>query len=353
MPSRKIIHVDMDCFFVAVEIRDNPNLAGQAVAVGGSPQKRGVIATANYEARQFNVHSALASSLAVKRCPELIIIPPTMSKYKEVSNQVFEIFQRFTPLIQPISLDEAFLDVSDCSEFKGSATLIAQAIKETIKRETGLTASAGVAPNKFLAKIASDWMKPDGIYVIPPNMIDSFILNLPIEKIWGVGKVTAKKMHQFGIKNCADIQKLTLTELVQCFGNRAEELADLARGIDNRPVQVDRIRKSFSREKTFSSDLNHEDAFVMLSTIFYDAQGKLKIYLLANPDYTIKTAIVKLKFSDFSSTTVECSATHFDLNITQELMQKALLRSELEVRLIGCGVKFSHYIQTSQAELFP
>ena len=342
----------MDCFFVAVEIRDQPHLAGKAVAVGGSPQKRGVIATANYEARQFNVHSALASSLAVKRCPELIIIHPTMSKYKEVSSQVFEIFQRFTPLIQPISLDEAFLDVSDCTDFKGSATLIAQAVKDTIKRETGLTASAGVAPNKFLAKIASDWMKPDGIYVIPPEKIDSFISLLPIEKIWGVGKVTAKKMHQFGIKTCADIQQLSLTELVQCFGNRAEELAELARGIDNRPVQVDRIRKSFSREKTFSSDLNHEDAFVAISTIFYDTQDRLTTYLLANPQYQVKTAIVKLKFSDFSSTTVECAANHFDLSIIQELMTKALMRSELDIRLIGCGVKFSHHTQNSQTDLF-
>ena len=353
MSSRKIIHIDMDCFFVAVEVRDNPSLADQAVAVGGSPQKRGVIATANYAARQFNVHSALASSLAVKRCPELIIISPTMSKYKEASNQIFGILQRFTPLIQPISLDEAFLDVSDCSEFKGSATLIAQAIKDTIKRETGLTASAGVAPNKFLAKIASDWMKPDGIYVIPPNKVDSFILHLPIEKIWGVGKVTAKKMHQFGIKTCAEIQKLSLTELVQCFGKRAEELAELARGIDNRPVQVDRIRKSFSREKTFSTDLNHEDAFVTLSIIFYQTQKRLKVYLDNNPQYSIKTSMVKVKFSDFTSTTVESVSTGFNLRMIQDLMSKALRRKNLDVRLIGCGVKFSHEDSTNQSELFP
>ena len=350
---RKIIHIDMDCFFVAVEMRDRPELTGKAVAVGGSPKKRGVIATANYEARQFKVHSALASATAIKRCPQLIIIPGTMSKYTAVSNQVFEIFERYTQVIQPISLDEAFLDVTECPLHKGSATLIAQAIKNDIKAETGLTASAGVAPNKFLAKIASDWMKPDGIYVIPPENIESFVLNLPIEKIWGVGKVTAKKMHQFGIETCADIQALTLTELVKCFGSRAEELALLARGIDEREVEANRIRKSFTREKTFNTDLNHEDAFVAISTSFFKTREKLKVYLEKHPQYSIKTAIVKVKFSDFTSTTVECAATEFQLTTIQNLMTKALKRQSLHVRLIGCGVKFSYQDSSTQPELFP
>jgi DNA polymerase-4 len=192
--NRKIIHIDADCFYAAVEVRDNPELRGKAIAVGGSATRRGVIATASYEARKFGIHSAMASATAVKRCPQLILIPGRMSVYREASRQMHEIFSDYTDLIEPLSLDEAFLDVSACPRCRGSATLIAQEIRKRIADDVGITVSAGVAPNKFIAKVASDMNKPDGQYVVTPQQIDEFLISLPVKRIWGVGKVTAQRL---------------------------------------------------------------------------------------------------------------------------------------------------------------
>ena len=216
--AKKIVHCDCDCFYASIEIRDNPELAGKPVAVGGSPEKRGVVATCNYEARKFGIHSAMASATARKRCPQLIIIKPDMEKYRAASQQIHQVFQTYTRLIEPLSLDEAYLDVSDCEQFAGSATRIAQAIRNEVKEKIGITISAGIAPNKFLAKIASDWNKPDGQYVVKPEEVEKFVAQLPVKKLHGVGKVTAARMHRLGIETCSDIRKLDNEALTKHFG---------------------------------------------------------------------------------------------------------------------------------------
>ena len=253
--TRKIIHCDCDCFFAAIEIRDDPGLAGLPVAVGGSEERRGVIATCNYEAREYGVHSAMASATAKRICRDLIIIPGNMEKYRIASQQMHKIFREYTDLIEPLSLDEAFLDVSDTELCHGSGTLIAQEIRQKVREQIGITLSAGIAPNKFLAKIASDWNKPDGQFVITPDKIESFVLKLPVRKLYGVGKVTARKMDLLGIETCTDLQAYDKFELLEMFGSFGETLFNLCRGIDERKVQTEGRRKSISVEHTFPEDL--------------------------------------------------------------------------------------------------
>jgi DNA polymerase-4 len=234
--TRKIIHIDADCFYAAVEIRDNPSLQGKPIAVGGSATRRGVIATASYEARKFGVHSAMASATALKRCPQLILIPGRMSVYRDASRQMQEIFSDYTDLIEPLSLDEAFLDVSNCPRCRGSATLIAQEIRGRIAQTVGITVSAGIAPNKFIAKIASDMNKPNGQYVVTPQQVDGFLQQMPVSRIWGVGKVTAQRLEKKGIKTCADVRAYDIFQFVRQFGQFGEHIHRLAHGIDDRPV---------------------------------------------------------------------------------------------------------------------
>jgi DNA polymerase IV len=349
---RKIIHVDMDCFFAAVEVRDQPELQGKAVAVGGSAKRRGVIAAANYEARAFGVHSALSTAVALRRCPELILVHPQMSKYKAVSSEVFKVFRKYTQIIEAISLDEAFLDVSESPLYHGSGTLIAEAIKKEIFKETGLRASAGIAPNKFLAKIASDWMKPDGIYTISPDKVEKFVQQLPVKKIWGVGKETLRELRKFALETCADLQKISPDNLAKLIGsNRAEELIELAHGIDHSEVQAHRERKSYSRERTFDCDLSHNECKDALLTVFTDCKAKLELYLKEKPQYKIKTSVLKVKFADFTSTTVECADLNFEWEKLEALLLKALERNPLRVRLLGCGVKFTKN-DLAQPDLF-
>jgi DNA polymerase-4 len=256
---KKIIHIDMDCFYAAIEMRDNPRLKNKPVAVGGNPEKRGVICSCNYIARKFGVHSAMATAKALRICPKLILLPVNMEKYRAASEKIHKIFRSFTDIIEPLSLDEAYLDVTDCKHFCGSATLIAKSIRDKINWQLKLTASAGVAPNKLLAKIASDWNKPNGQLVITPENIESFISSLPVKKIFGVGKVTAEKLTKLGIKTCADLQKISLHDLIKRFGNFGAQLYELCRGIDNREVKPNRIRKSLSVEETFMQDLVSQD----------------------------------------------------------------------------------------------
>ncbi|MEQ8955929.1 MAG: DNA polymerase IV, partial [Gammaproteobacteria bacterium] len=253
--ERKIIHCDCDCFYASIEMRDNPELYGKPIAVGGSPERRGVVATCNYEARKFGIHSAMASATARKKCPDLIIIRPDMERYRHASGQIHEIFRQYTELIEPLSLDEAFLDVSACGKLAGSATLIATAIRDEVRAKVGITISAGIAANKFLAKIASDWNKPDGQFVITPAIADQFILQLPVKKLHGVGRVTAARMQKLGVNSCGDLQKMDLDTLNQHFGSFGERLFQLCRGIDEREVQTERTRKSVSVENTYATDL--------------------------------------------------------------------------------------------------
>ncbi|MCH2208545.1 MAG: DNA polymerase IV [Lentisphaerales bacterium] len=348
--TRKIIHIYMDCFYAAIEMRDNPALQDKAVAVGGR-SRRSVLCTANYEARKYGVRSAMPSSMALQKCPQLVIVPVNFELYREESRLIFEIFKDYTDLIQNISLDEAFLDVSNCQKYKGSATLIAQEIRHRIYIERNLTASAGIAPNKFIAKIASDWNKPSGQFVVTPDGVDEFVRDLKVEKIWGVGKKTAERLHSLGLVTCADVQKVEKTELIKNFGKFGGELYNLSRGIDYRPVENKRRRKSYSQENTFERDLTPEECHEELKTILRRMFKSLENFLLKNADYKVKTSFVKVKFSDFQSTTVERAWQGADDAHFHELLQQGLERSELRVRLIGAGVKFYDESDASDMQL--
>lgn len=259
---RKIIHLDMDAFYASIEQRDYPNrYAGQPIAVGGRPP-RGVVMTASYEARPYGIHSAQPSVEAARRCPDLIFVPPRMDVYKDESRAIRQILQRYTDLIEPVSLDEAYLDVTTPKQGPPSGTLIAQAIRKALRTERGLTASAGVAPNKFVAKVASDWEKPDGCTVVRPGEMQSFIAQLPIESFRGVGPVTTEAMKTMDIHTGADLQQVEERELVRRFGKRGRWFAAMARGDDTRPVRPNRERKSVGAERTFSTDLADPDAML-------------------------------------------------------------------------------------------
>ncbi|MBV4365856.1 DNA polymerase IV [Erwinia sp. BNK-24-b] len=300
---RKIIHVDMDCFYAAVEMRDNPALRHIPIAIGGSHLKRGVISTANYPARKFGVHSAMATATALKLCPHLKVIPGRFDAYKEASAHIREIFTRYTALIEPLSLDEAYLDVTDSPHCHGSATLMAREIRQTIAKELNLTASAGVAPIKFVAKIASDLNKPDGQFVITPEELPQFLLTLPLAKIPGVGKVTAKKLEELGLYNCADVQKTDLAMLLKRFGKFGRVLWERCNGIDEREVVTDRLRKSLGVERTLSADIHEWEACLeIIDYLYAELERRLKA---VKPDLQIARQGVKLKFNDFQQTTQE------------------------------------------------
>lgn len=335
--SRKIIHCDCDCFYASIEMRDNPELAKLPIAVGGSPKRRGVVATCNYEARKYGVHSAMASATARKLCPDLIIIRPDMEKYREASGLIHQIFQTYTDLIEPLSLDEAYLDVSNCERFDGSASRIAGAIRQEVRDSVGITISAGIAPNKFLAKIASDWEKPDGQFVILPAQVQDFVATLPVKKLHGVGKVTAAKMRRLGLENCEDLRQLGEEKLRVHFGSFGDRLYRLSQGIDNRAVQTDRIRKSLSVENTYATDLptleSCLDALPDLEKQLLKRMQKLK------DSYQIHKQFVKIKFHDFVGTTVEMISSTTDSGNYRALCEQGFARGAKPVRLLGMGVR--------------
>lgn len=300
---RKIIHVDMDCFFAAVEMRDDPSLRDIPIAIGGSQDRRGVISTANYPARRYGVRSAMPTAMALKLCPQLKVIPGRMAAYKEASLHIREIFARYTPLIEPLSLDEAYLDVSDCQECSGSATLIAQEIRQAITTELNLTASAGIAPIKFLAKIASDLNKPNGQYVITPDQVLPFLHDLPLSKIPGVGKVTAKRLQELGLITCSDVQNYSQAELLKRFGKFGHVLWERSHGIDERDVSPDRLRKSVGVERTLAEDIHDwESCESLIEQLYIELEIRLR---KVRPDLHIARQGVKLKFHDFQQTTQE------------------------------------------------
>lgn len=301
---RKIIHVDMDCFFAAVEMRDDPSLRDIPLAIGGSADRRGVISTANYPARRYGVHSAMSTAMALKLCPHLRLLPGRMAAYKEASLHIREIFARYTPLIEPLSLDEAYLDVTDCTQCNGSATLIAQDIRQAIAEELNLTASAGIAPIKFLAKIASELNKPNGQYVITPAQVPAFLRQLPLSKIPGVGKVTAKRLEEVGLITCADVQQYDLALLLKRFGKFGRVLWERCQGIDLRDVSPERLRKSVGVERTLAEDIHDwEDCEALIVDKLYpELEMRLR---KVKPDLHIARQGVKLKFQDFQQTTQE------------------------------------------------
>jgi DNA polymerase-4 len=344
---RKIIHCDCDCFYAAVEMRDDPSLRLLPIAIGGKADRRGVVATCNYNAREFGIRSAMPTAHALRLCPDLVVIPGTMAKYREAAHHIRQIFYRYTDKVEPLSLDEAYLDVTDCEECQGSATLIAQQIREVIAQEVGVTASAGVAPNKFLAKVASDLNKPDGQYVIGPDSVDEFVKNLEVKRIFGVGKVTNEKLNRLGIKTCGDLQGRTLIELVDKFGTFGKRLHDLSFGIDNRAVNSDSRRKSLSVEHTYSDDLQDRPACEdKLSGLLMELRSRLR---RVDEDYLVTKQFIKVKFNDFTSTTVERQMSKgLPIESFQSLLEEAWARGMKPVRLLGLGVRF---VDTRQQEL--
>ncbi len=351
--QRKIIHIDMDSFFASVEIRDNPQLKGKPVAVGGSTSSRGVVATCSYEARKFGVHSAMPVSKAIQRCPQLILVPVRMDAYKQASAAIRAIFLHYTDLVEPLSLDEAYLDVTEVKHCNNSATLIAKDIRQKIFDSQALTASAGVAPNKFLAKVASDWNKPNGQKVITPEEVSEFVRKLPVTCISGVGKVTAKRMQTLNLRTCADLQALGYDKLMQHFGKFGDSLYNYSRGVDHRPIITHRVRKSLSVEDTFPVDLpDLESCLQKLPMIYKELLVRLKKsqqqqHLIA------KTLFIKMRFNDFETTTLQASGSQIDLSSYKNLCKQAWQRGQRPVRLMGIGLQFYPPDTPEQLLLFP
>jgi DNA polymerase-4 len=340
MSDRKIIHIDMDAFYASVEQRDRPELKGKPVIVGGDPNSRGVVAACSYEARKFGIHSAMASATAFRLCPQAVFIRPRFDVYRAVSAQIREVFYEYTEFVEPLSLDEAFLDVTRNHKGIGSATLIAREIKKKIYERTGkLTASAGVSFNKFLAKVASDFNKPDGITVITPEVADEFIDRLPIRKFFGVGKVTEEKMHSHGIKTGADLKKFKKEKLLQLFGKSGGYFYNIAHGIDDRPVEPHRIRKSIGKETTLSEDIDDIDQMVeILENISVRLMESLN-----KREASGRTITLKIKYFDFKSITrsVTIDEPADDTSVIMKHVKTLLSKTEAgkkKVRLLGVSI---------------
>ncbi len=336
---KKIIHIDMDAFYAAVEERDDPSLKGKPVIVGGSPNSRGVVSTCNYEARKYGVHSAMPTAQAGRLCPHGIFLKPRFEAYKEASQQIREVFFEYTDLVEPLSLDEAYLDVTENHVGNPSATLIAKEIKEKIKEKTRLTASAGVSHNKFLAKIASDYDKPDGLTVITPDKAEAFIESLPIKKFHGVGKATQKKMKSLGIKTGTDLKKWSEIDLVNSFGKVGRYYYRIVRGQDDREVKPHRIRKSYGKERTFSDDkgdINWVHSFLEdLARQISDGMKKIQA--------KGKTITLKARYSDFETVTRSVTLAHHtnDADEITTAAKNLLEDTEVgsrEVRLLGISL---------------
>jgi DNA polymerase-4 len=334
--KRKIIHVDMDAFFAAVEQRDFPELKGKPVIVGGQPDSRGVVAACSYEARKFGIHSAMPSSQAYRLCPDAIFRKPRFEVYKQTSLVIRKIFYSFTPLVEPASLDEAYLDVSQCTLHKSSATLIAKDIKLQIKQQTRLIASAGISYNKFLAKIASDMDKPDGLFLITPEQGESFVEDLPIRKFHGIGKATEAKMANLGIKNGKELKQRSLQSLKQNFGKAGLYFYNIARGIDQRPVNTNRPNKSIGIETTFQQDiLNTEKILQQLLALLQQALEKTDA-----KNFYARTLTVKIKYHDFKQITRSRTLTNPIINNTaaKYLLEELINSTDVgkrKIRLLG------------------
>jgi DNA polymerase IV len=335
---RRILHVDMDAFYASVEQRDNPSLRGKPVAVGGQPDKRGVVAAASYEARTFGVRSALSMAKAVRLCPSLVIVHPDFNKYRAVSQQVFELFRSVTPLVEPLSLDEAYLDVTENSWGERLGMNVARRLKDAIRDATGLTASAGVAPNKFLAKIASGWQKPDGLTVIAPERMETFLQGLPVDALWGVGPVTARKLRARGIEKLVDVRSADPEALRETVGSLAEWLQQLANGIDDRPVVSEHEPKSSGSENTFAHDLtDREEIRREVEAMACDAAA-----WLVKRELYARTVTLKVRYHDF--TTITRSHTDEPTRDEESIVRRAvMLLDKTEagtraVRLLGVSV---------------
>ena len=346
---RKIIHCDCDCFFAAVEMRDNPSYSDIPLAIGGRADRRGVIATCNYPARAYGVRSAMATAHALKLCPTLIVIPGQMEKYRQVSAQIMAIYREVSDCIEPLSLDEAYLDVTDSEKFQGSATRIAKMLCERVFKETGITISAGVAPNKFLAKIASDWNKPNGLFVITPKQVNSFVQALPVGKLFGVGRKTAEKLQSMHVQTCGDLRELSIVQLTENFGRFGQRLYELSRGIDEREIVTDRVRKSISVEHTFASDLlTLNDCLSNIPALYEEL---LQRFSKLQQQRSMQGLFVKLKFNDFSQTTIEHRSLIHNEELWSALMTQGYQRVNKPVRLLGVGFRLKDQESESLQQL--
>lgn len=348
--ERKIIHVDMDAFFASIEQRDNEAYRGKPLVVG-YPGPRGVVAAASYEARKYGVRSAMSSTIALRKCPFLIFVPSRFEVYKEVSNQIMDIFHEYTDLVEPLSLDEAFLDVTQNHKKISSATQIAQEIKSKIYEATGLTASAGVSYNKFLAKIASDYNKPNGLFIIRPKDGERFVETLDIERFFGVGKVTATRMHELGVKTGLDLKQYSEQKLVEFFGKIGRIYYQNARGIDERGVEPSRIRKSIGAENTFETDIDSlEDLRIRLDEVAQDV-----IERISKRSFSGRTVTLKVKYADFRnisrSKTLLTPVTDYKTLYETGMELLANIDLEPKVRLIGLTIKNNEYTDVWQGAI--
>jgi len=342
--ERHIIHLDMDCFYAAIEMRDRPSLRGKPIGVGG--MRRGVLTTCNYEARAFGVHSAMPTFMALQGCPQLIVVPTRFDIYRREAAIIRSILFRFTPLVEPLSLDEAYLDVT---QHPGAPAALAKVIRDMIFRKTRLTSSAGIAPNKLVAKIASEINKPNGQLEVTPDQVHAFMEQLPVRKIWGIGPATEKRLHEMGISTCGELQRFSRIELQQLFGRFGIELYDLGRGIDTRSVEPDRPRKSLSTEETFSSDLESlPQCAEQVGQLFEELMAELA---QKEPKRAVTKIFLKLKFSDFTRTTVERAGLGVSLESFQALLNEGYARANKPVRLIGVGVRFAEDADRIDAQL--
>jgi len=348
---RRIVHLDMDAFYASVEQRDDASLRGKPVAVGGRPEGRGVVAAASYAARKFGVRSAMTMARAVRACPQLLIVRPNFEKYKAVSLQVMAILRDCTPLVEPLSLDEAYLDVTTNSFHEEFGSSVARRLKQQIKDETGLTASAGVAPNKFLAKIASGWRKPDGLTVISPDRVERFLQQLPVEALWGVGPVTARKLREAGIERLVQVRAFDAAQLAKLVGSMADWLRRLSYGDDPRPVTPDRPAKSSSSENTYAEDLT--DAQAIRAEVARMARENAE--WLARRKLAAKSIDIKVRYADFSTVTRShtLSLPTSDADVIASWAMLLLEKTEAgrrPVRLLGAGV---HGLVAEQAAAAP
>jgi DNA polymerase IV len=344
--ARAIIHLDMDCFYAAIEVRDRPSLRGKPVGVGGARERRGVLTTCNYEARKFGVRSAMPTFMALQRCPNLIVLPTRFDVYRREAAIIRGILYQFTSIIEPLSLDEAYLDVG---AHPTAPVTLAKEIRSAIFRTTKLTSSAGIGPNKLIAKIASEINKPNGQFEVRPEQVAEFMKDLPVRKIWGIGEKSERKLEELGVKTCGEVQRFSRPELVNVFGKFGLELYDLCRGIDDRPVEPDRPRKSLSTEETFAIDLaTLEQCEEKLEELFQDVMADL-----AQKESTreITKVFVKLKFNDFTRTTAERAGLAPTLETFRLLLVEAFARTGKPVRLIGVGVRLASMPEKNETQL--
>ena len=337
--ERHILHIDMDAFYASVEVLDNPTLAGKPVLVGGTPEQRGVVAACSYEARKFGIHSAMPMSQAIRICPEAIVLPVRMNRYAKLSKQIQEIFHRYTPEVEPLSLDEAFLDVTGCISLFRSAETIGERIKQDIKEQTGLTASVGVAPNKFLAKLASDLEKPDGFVVITEEAKQSVLDPLPVSKIWGIGKVTTKELNRIGIKTVFQLRTAHRYKVSMVFGNQTDDILRLTQGIDDRAVEPHVKAKSISAEETFPTDI--QDKEVLLGILVHQVEEVAQ--RLRSEKLQARTITLRIRYGNFKTITRSMTmdkptnTTHILLQEASDLLKQWHKKSAGPLRLLGFG----------------